>query len=73
MPGIREQQCAEFDGKDIGIHGVPSVGTRWVPKFSGIAENERLEEMNEFTKLFLNFIIDVYFIVVSLILRRFTN
>uniref|UniRef100_A0A915LH22 Uncharacterized protein n=2 Tax=Meloidogyne incognita group TaxID=654580 RepID=A0A915LH22_MELJA len=41
MPGIREQQCAEFDGKDIGIHGVPSVGTRWVPKFSGIAENER--------------------------------
>ena len=41
MPGFREQQCSEFDGKDIGIHGVPSVGTRWVPKYTGVAENER--------------------------------
>ncbi|KAL7079607.1 hypothetical protein ACQ4LE_001262 [Meloidogyne hapla] len=41
MPGIREQQCSEFDGKDIGIHGVSSVGSRWVPKFNGIAGNER--------------------------------
>jgi hypothetical protein len=40
MPGFREQQCSEFDGKDVGIHEVPRE-TRWLPKYTGVAENER--------------------------------
>ncbi|KAH7721927.1 A disintegrin and metalloproteinase with thrombospondin motifs 9-like protein [Aphelenchoides avenae] len=39
-PGFREVQCAEFDGRDVGIHGVPKE-TKWVPKYAGISENER--------------------------------
>lgn len=39
-PGFRELQCAEFDGKDIGIHGVPKE-LKWVPKYTGVADNER--------------------------------
>lgn len=33
-------QCAEFDGRDVGIHGVPKE-TKWLPKYGGISENER--------------------------------
>uniref|UniRef100_A0A1I7YLD8 Peptidase M12B domain-containing protein n=1 Tax=Steinernema glaseri TaxID=37863 RepID=A0A1I7YLD8_9BILA len=39
-PGFREVQCAEFDNQDVGIHGVPKE-TRWVPKYSGVSQNER--------------------------------
>ncbi|CAB3406645.1 unnamed protein product [Caenorhabditis bovis] len=40
-PPFRDVQCAEFNNKDIGIHGVPSKHTHWVPKYSNVAENER--------------------------------
>uniref|UniRef100_A0A915DWN5 Peptidase M12B domain-containing protein n=1 Tax=Ditylenchus dipsaci TaxID=166011 RepID=A0A915DWN5_9BILA len=40
MPGFREMQCSEFDGRDVGIHGVPKE-TKWVPKYAGVSENER--------------------------------
>ncbi|KAI3407301.1 hypothetical protein GPALN_003288 [Globodera pallida] len=40
MPGFRELQCTEFDGTDIGIHGVPKE-MKWVPKYTGVADNER--------------------------------
>ena len=23
LPGFREQQCAQFNNRDVGIHGVP--------------------------------------------------
>ncbi|CAI4221397.1 unnamed protein product [Auanema sp. JU1783] len=39
-PGFREVQCAEFNNKDVGIHGVSSSSV-WVPKYSGVASNER--------------------------------
>uniref|UniRef100_A0AC35GT07 Peptidase M12B domain-containing protein n=1 Tax=Panagrolaimus sp. PS1159 TaxID=55785 RepID=A0AC35GT07_9BILA len=39
-PGFREMQCAEFDNKNVGIHGVP-MKTTWVPKYTGISRNER--------------------------------
>lgn len=32
-------QCAEFDGRDVGIQGVPKE-TKWVPKYLGVM-NER--------------------------------
>ncbi|KAI1733039.1 GON domain-containing protein [Ditylenchus destructor] len=38
--GFREMQCSEFDGRDVKIHGVPN-DTKWVPKYTGISENER--------------------------------
>ncbi|CAD5226716.1 unnamed protein product [Bursaphelenchus xylophilus] len=38
--GFRETQCSEFDNKNVGIHGVP-ITTKWVPKYTGIAKNER--------------------------------
>ncbi|CAD6197895.1 unnamed protein product [Caenorhabditis auriculariae] len=40
-PGFREVQCSEFNNKDIGIHGVPTQNTQWLPKYAGVAENER--------------------------------
>uniref|UniRef100_A0A914WW81 Peptidase M12B domain-containing protein n=1 Tax=Plectus sambesii TaxID=2011161 RepID=A0A914WW81_9BILA len=39
-PGFREVQCADFNEKNVGIHGVPA-NTRWLPKYAGISENER--------------------------------
>ncbi|KAI6211925.1 BMA-GON-1, isoform e [Aphelenchoides besseyi] len=38
--GFREVQCAEFNNKDVGIHGIPKSIT-WVPKYTGIASSER--------------------------------
>ncbi|KHJ99199.1 hypothetical protein OESDEN_00807 [Oesophagostomum dentatum] len=39
-PGFREIQCAEFNNKDVGIHGIPAR-TTWVPKYTAVADNER--------------------------------
>ncbi|KAI6223543.1 BMA-GON-1, isoform e [Aphelenchoides fujianensis] len=39
-PGFREVQCAEFNDKDVGIHGIPR-STKWIPKYTSIGENER--------------------------------
>lgn len=39
-PGFREIQCAEFNNKDVGIHGIPTK-TTWVPKYTAVADNER--------------------------------
>ncbi|EPB74850.1 thrombospondin type 1 domain protein [Ancylostoma ceylanicum] len=39
-PGFREIQCAEFNNKDVGIHGIPTR-TTWVPKYTAVADNER--------------------------------
>ncbi|VDM51778.1 unnamed protein product [Angiostrongylus costaricensis] len=39
-PGFREVQCAEFNNKDVGIHGIPTR-TTWVPKYTAVADNER--------------------------------
>lgn len=33
--GFREVQCAEFNDRDVGIHGIPRA-TKWVPKYTGI-------------------------------------
>ncbi|CAI2350188.1 unnamed protein product [Caenorhabditis sp. 36 PRJEB53466] len=37
----RELQCTEFNNKDIGIQGVASTNTQWVPKYANVAANER--------------------------------
>ncbi|CAA93287.2 A disintegrin and metalloproteinase with thrombospondin motifs gon-1 [Caenorhabditis elegans] len=37
----REVQCSEFNNKDIGIQGVASTNTHWVPKYANVAPNER--------------------------------
>ncbi|KJH45426.1 thrombospondin type 1 domain protein [Dictyocaulus viviparus] len=39
-PGFREIQCAEFNNKDVGIHGIPTR-TTWIPKYASVADNER--------------------------------
>uniref|UniRef100_A0AC35U444 Peptidase M12B domain-containing protein n=1 Tax=Rhabditophanes sp. KR3021 TaxID=114890 RepID=A0AC35U444_9BILA len=39
-PGIREVQCSEFDGKNVGIHNVRE-NVKWLPKYNGLAGHER--------------------------------
>uniref|UniRef100_A0A8R1HW91 Peptidase M12B domain-containing protein n=1 Tax=Caenorhabditis japonica TaxID=281687 RepID=A0A8R1HW91_CAEJA len=38
---FRELQCSEYNNKDIGIQGVASTDTNWVPKYANVAANER--------------------------------
>lgn len=44
-------QCAEFNGRDVGIHGVPK-DAKWVPKYSGSNKfyNNLLIQKNFFSK-----------------------
>ncbi|CEF59256.1 A disintegrin and metalloproteinase with thrombospondin motifs 9 [Strongyloides ratti] len=39
-PAVREMQCSEFDGKNVGIHNVPH-SVKWIPKYNGLHGNER--------------------------------
>ncbi|CAI5448985.1 unnamed protein product [Caenorhabditis angaria] len=40
-PAFRDVQCSDYNNKDIGIQGVASKNTIWVPKYTNVAENER--------------------------------
>ncbi|PAV76138.1 hypothetical protein WR25_23439 isoform B [Diploscapter pachys] len=40
-PGFREVQCSEYNNRNVGIHGINVSTTVWVPKYAGVATNER--------------------------------
>ncbi|GFX43283.1 a disintegrin and metalloproteinase with thrombospondin motifs 9 [Trichonephila clavipes] len=38
---FRAEQCAEFNGKDINLPGVPHWSSKWIPQYSGIPAHEK--------------------------------